>query len=156
MSSNVNSLPNLISFPDDRKLVSLNNWAVFRDHLRSVARATGLTGYLLGSILPPPPPLDTSTSPASSPTPINTRNPSIEEWELRDGHLAGIVYQNIKDPRSIGITEMMTANEMWTQLTSEFDTSSAAAQALAKEHIQQYRYTPGTPFEEYFCQLEAL
>ncbi|KAJ3739261.1 hypothetical protein DFH05DRAFT_1530542 [Lentinula detonsa] len=110
MSSNANSLPNLISFPDDRKLIGLNNWAVFCDHLRSVARATGLTGYLLGTILAPS--SDTSTSPAPPSTPINARNPSLEEWELRDGRLAGIIYQNIKDPRSIGITEMMTANGM--------------------------------------------
>ncbi|KAJ3764905.1 hypothetical protein FB446DRAFT_709900, partial [Lentinula raphanica] len=98
----------------------------------------------------------TSTPSAPAPTPINSRTPSVEEWELRDGRLAGIIYQNIKDPRSIGVTEIMSAYEMWTRLTSEYDTSSAAAQTLAKECIQQFRYTPGTPFKEYFKQLEAL
>ncbi|KAJ3831720.1 hypothetical protein F5878DRAFT_520597, partial [Lentinula raphanica] len=99
-----------------------SNWAVFRDHLKSVARATGLTGYLDGSITAPKPSQSTSSdlpSVATSSTPINSRNPSTEEWELRDGRLAGIIYQNIRDPRSIGVTEVMTSNEMWNRLTAE-------------------------------------
>ncbi|KAJ3816739.1 hypothetical protein F5880DRAFT_1635594 [Lentinula raphanica] len=161
-----------------RQLIGLSNWAIFCDHLRSIAHATGLTGYLNGTIVAPSPQdtvssiasssqktstddasttpsAPTSTPSAPPPTPINSRTPSVEEWELRDGCLAGIIYQNIKDPRSIGVTEIMSAHEMWTRLTSEYDTSSAAAQALAKEHIQQFQYAPGTPFEEYFKQLEA-
>ncbi|KAJ3991486.1 hypothetical protein F5050DRAFT_1812481 [Lentinula boryana] len=98
----------------------------------------------------------TSVSAPPTSTAINSRTPSIEEWELRDSRLAGIIFQNIKDPRSIGVTEFMTSHEMWTRLTSEFDTSSAAAQALAKERIQQFCYSPGVPFEEYFRQLETL
>ena len=31
-------------------------------------------------------------------TPINSHNPTSEEWELQDARLAGIIYQNIKDP----------------------------------------------------------
>ncbi|KAJ3728213.1 hypothetical protein C8R42DRAFT_638042 [Lentinula raphanica] len=145
-------LPNLLSFPEEHQLVGLSTWAVFHDHLRSVACATGLTGHLDGTIVAPPPPKsDSSTQgssdasavlsvPSSSPAPtlINSQNPTMEEWELRDGRLAGIIYQNIKDLRSIGVTEVMSAHEMWSQLTQEYDTSSAAAQSLAKERIQQH------------------
>ncbi|KAJ3794086.1 hypothetical protein GGU11DRAFT_759433 [Lentinula aff. detonsa] len=158
MSSNANALPNLMSFPEDRQLVGLSNWAVFRDHLKSVARATGLTGYLDGTTVSPissnaplnPASSMSSTESTTTPvpatltsstfTPINSRTPSAEEWELRDGRLAGIIYQNIKDPRSVGVNDFMSAHGMWTRLTSEYDTSSAAAQSLAKERIQQYRY----------------
>ena len=41
-------------------------------------------------------------------------------------------------------------------LTGQYDTTSAAAQTLTKEHIQQFKYVPGTPFKEYFKQLEGL
>lgn len=158
-SSNPNSLPKLLIFPEDCQLAGLSNWAVFRDHLKSVARSTGLGGYLDGSISPPPipalPALGTAiVIPAS--TQINSRNPSPEEWELRDNRLAGIVYQNIKDPRSIGVTQDMTSNNMWRKLVAEYETTSAAAQTLVKEHIQQYKYQSGTPFEEYFKTLESL
>ncbi|KAF5391108.1 hypothetical protein D9757_003179 [Collybiopsis confluens] len=146
MSSNPNSLPNLLVFPNDRQLTGISNWASFRDHLKSVARSTAY------------PPASTAGVPPAIPTatPINSRTPSVEEWELRDGRLAGIIYQNIQDPRSIGVTEDMASNIMWRKLTGEFDTNSAAAQALAKERIQQFKYTPGTRFEEYFKNLEAL
>ncbi|KAF5346276.1 hypothetical protein D9757_014842 [Collybiopsis confluens] len=164
MSSNPNSLPNLIVFAEDRQLLGITNWATFGDHLKSTARSTGLLGYLDGSIQPVPPipvagPVVPSFLPPTIPavpTPINSRTPSIEEWELRDGRLAGIIYQNIKDPRAIGVTEDMSSNAMWVKLTGEYETTSAAAQALAKERIQQFKYNPGTRFKDYFKQLEAL
>ncbi|KIK60578.1 hypothetical protein GYMLUDRAFT_244152 [Collybiopsis luxurians FD-317 M1] len=134
MSSNSNTLPNLLVFPEDRQLVGLSNWAVYRDHLKSVARSTGLGGYLDGTITAPTPPA--APAPNVAPvgpvvTPINSRSPSAtSRWPFGWDHLS--------------------------ELTREYDTTSAAAQSLAKERIQQYRYTPGTPFEEYFKQLEAL
>ncbi|KAF5390760.1 hypothetical protein D9757_004410 [Collybiopsis confluens] len=155
MSSNPNSLPNLITFPEDKQLVGLNNWAVFRDHVKSVARSAGLNGYLDGTISAPIP---VATAPNVAPvvTPVNSRTPTPEEWELRDARLAGIVFQNIKDPRSIGVTQDMTLNVMWIALTDEYENSSAAAQTLATERIQQCKYTTGTAFEDYFKSLEAL
>ncbi|KAJ3801085.1 hypothetical protein GGU11DRAFT_741892 [Lentinula aff. detonsa] len=95
------SLPSLISFPKDCQLVGLSNWVIFRDHLQSIARATGLTGYLDGTIVAPSPwatdPFkalssqktstdNTSTTPSAPvSTPINLRAPSVKEWELQDG-----------------------------------------------------------------------
>ncbi|KAJ3725139.1 hypothetical protein C8R42DRAFT_718632 [Lentinula raphanica] len=102
--SSASALPNLMFFPEDRQLVGISNWAVFCDHLKSVARATGLSGYLDGTIIAPSPTVtetaaqpgnpgvsthvttDTTTTAtaaqtatAPAPTPINSRNPSIEE-----------------------------------------------------------------------------
>ncbi|KAJ3779972.1 hypothetical protein GGU10DRAFT_381425 [Lentinula aff. detonsa] len=74
MSSNANALPNLMSFPEDRQLVGLSNWAVFRDHLKSVARATGLTGYLDGTIVSP----ISSNAPSNSASSMSsTESPAI-------------------------------------------------------------------------------
>ncbi|KAF5370488.1 hypothetical protein D9757_013124 [Collybiopsis confluens] len=155
MSSNPSALPNLITFPEDKQLVGLSNWAVFRDHVKSVARSAGLNGYLDGTITAP---ISAATTPNVVPvvTPVKSRNPMPEEWELRDARLAGIVFQNIKDPRSIGVTQDMTSNVMWNALTGEYKNSSAAAQTLATEQIQQCKYTAGTVFEDYFKSLEAL
>ncbi|KIK50845.1 hypothetical protein GYMLUDRAFT_141230, partial [Collybiopsis luxurians FD-317 M1] len=106
-------------FPEDRQLNGLSNWALFRDHLKSVARATGLSGYIDGTIAAPTPPSTNLQGPLPAPTPVNSRSPSLEEWELRDARIAGIIYQNIKDPRSLGVTQDMTAQAMWTQLVAE-------------------------------------
>ncbi|KAJ3712497.1 hypothetical protein C8R42DRAFT_728021 [Lentinula raphanica] len=128
-----------------------------------VARATELTGYLDGSIVSPSPlqastastqmssapdlmsttttmssePSTTSLAAHSAPTLINSCALSVKEWEQHNRCLAGIIYQNIKDPCFLGVTEVMTAHQMWVHLTSEYDsTSSAATQAFAEEHIQ--------------------
>lgn len=165
--SYVSSLPNLILFADDRQLAGTSNWVVFKDNLQVVARSSGLLGYLTGSIIAPllsaptaaavaVPPAVPTAAPAVVATPINSRNPSVEEWELRDGRLAGIIYQNVKDPRSIGLDQIMSAHQMWNTLTAKFDSTSAASQTLAKERIQQHLFVPGTSFEEYFGQIKAL
>ncbi|KAF5392002.1 hypothetical protein D9757_003369 [Collybiopsis confluens] len=153
--SNPNSLPILIMFPEDKQLVGLNNWAVFRDHVKSVARSAGLNGYLDGTISAPIP---VATAPNVAPVvmPVNSRTPTPEEWELCDARLAGIVFQNIKDPCSIGVTQDMTLNVMWIALTDKYENNSAVAQTLATERIQQCKYTTGTAFEDYFKSLEAL
>ncbi|KAJ3792982.1 hypothetical protein GGU11DRAFT_760306 [Lentinula aff. detonsa] len=137
MSSTANSLPGLISFPEDRQLIGLSNWAIFCDHMKSVARATGLTGYLDGTIVQPSPLASTDCTKVATASSVDSHNPSADEWELHDGQLAGIIYQNIHDPRSVGITEEMSAHKMWECLPEECDNSSAAAQSLAKECIQK-------------------
>ncbi|KIK62218.1 hypothetical protein GYMLUDRAFT_135903, partial [Collybiopsis luxurians FD-317 M1] len=75
-----------------------SNWATFCDHLKSVAGATGLIGYLGGTISSPTPPSAGIPTAVPLPTPANLHSPSIEEWELRDTQIAGIIYQNVKDP----------------------------------------------------------
>ncbi|KIK55090.1 hypothetical protein GYMLUDRAFT_248889 [Collybiopsis luxurians FD-317 M1] len=114
------------------------------DNCPSIANPCVLGGYLDRTIsapvtVPPPVPAGAGAAPAHAPiapvlaaTPINSCNPSPEEWELHDMH------------------------QMWNWLTDEYNITSTAAQSLAKECIQQYKYAPGTPFEEYFKQLEAL
>ncbi|KIK55079.1 hypothetical protein GYMLUDRAFT_248885 [Collybiopsis luxurians FD-317 M1] len=138
--SNSNALQNLIIFPEDCQLVGLSNWAVFCDRMKSVACSTGLGGYLDRTITAPP----TLTAPTAG-----TALPQL---------LLLLSIPNIKDPLSIGVTQDMPSNAMWTTLTGEYKTTSAAAQTLVKECIQQFKYVSGTgtPFEEYFGQLEAL
>ncbi|KIK56802.1 hypothetical protein GYMLUDRAFT_247581 [Collybiopsis luxurians FD-317 M1] len=63
-------------------------------NLLSVAQVTGLGGYLDGSIttpapaptpataVPAPAPATASVTPVLAATPINSQNPSPEEWEL--------------------------------------------------------------------------
>ncbi|KIK66428.1 hypothetical protein GYMLUDRAFT_108510, partial [Collybiopsis luxurians FD-317 M1] len=84
-----------------------------------VAHATGLAGYLDGSISSPTPPATNIQGAAPAPTPVNSCIPSFKEWELRDAQIAGIIYRNVKDPCSMGITQDMYAQVMWTKLTTE-------------------------------------
>ncbi|KIK64473.1 hypothetical protein GYMLUDRAFT_161254, partial [Collybiopsis luxurians FD-317 M1] len=114
-----NALPTLLLFPKDRQLIRLVNWATFCDHLKSVARATGLSGYLDGSIPSPTPAAPNAQGAALTPTSVNSCSPSVEEWELCDARIASIIYQNVKDPRSMGITQDMSAQVMWSALTTE-------------------------------------
>ncbi|KIK52396.1 hypothetical protein GYMLUDRAFT_251226 [Collybiopsis luxurians FD-317 M1] len=145
MSSSSTSLPNLITFLEDRQLIGLSNWAVFCDHLKSVAHPTGLNGHLDGIITAPAAgPAPVPPAPAAAPAmpinmPINSQNPSLKEWELCNGCLAD-----------------MKSHRMWTTLIGVYETTSAAAQSLTKEPIHKFKYIPGIPYEEYFQQLESL
>ncbi|KIK50268.1 hypothetical protein GYMLUDRAFT_103319, partial [Collybiopsis luxurians FD-317 M1] len=84
-----------------------------------IAQATGLSGYLDGTIPSPSPTTANIQGAAPAPTPVNLHSPTLEEWELHDVQIAGIIYQNVKDPCSMGITQDMSAQVMWIALTTK-------------------------------------
>ncbi|KAJ3765157.1 hypothetical protein FB446DRAFT_709691 [Lentinula raphanica] len=65
-------------------------------------------------------PSTTSLAAHSALTLINSCALSVKEWEQHNICLAGIIYQNIKDPCFLGVTEVMTAHQMWVHLTKYF------------------------------------
>jgi hypothetical protein len=94
----------------------------------SLARGKGFGGYLDGSIPRPElaaPPAQYATgyatsiynpsiSTAGSPTTsmANALTPSQAEWDLHDGQMGAMIYQNVKDPKAHGISPTDTSREM--------------------------------------------
>ncbi|KAJ7449606.1 hypothetical protein FB451DRAFT_1053102, partial [Mycena latifolia] len=87
------------------------NWPSFKNTLISLARGRGLEGYLTGAI-------QRSVAPTwnGHPTPANSIFPSTEEWDLCDGLVSALLYQNIKDPEAHGLEVNGTAHLMWVTL----------------------------------------
>ncbi|KAJ7021894.1 hypothetical protein C8F04DRAFT_972140, partial [Mycena alexandri] len=111
------------------------NWASFHDVMISLARGKGYEGYLNGNI-PRPTAAATSASSAAGfatsiynlsistaggPTALlaNASTPSQAEWDLRDGQMGAMVYQNVKDPKAHGLSPTATSHEMWVALTGK-------------------------------------
>ncbi|KAK1221961.1 hypothetical protein PQX77_015204 [Marasmius sp. AFHP31] len=107
------SLGNILTFSEDRRLVGIQNWPQFKDHVISIVRGKGLLGYLEGSIPQPTPKL----LPSTQATNANPTTPSAEEWSLNEGYVACMVYQNIEDPDTFGLTPDMAASCKGKQLS---------------------------------------
>ncbi|KIK54000.1 hypothetical protein GYMLUDRAFT_249898 [Collybiopsis luxurians FD-317 M1] len=166
MSSNSSSnLPATQYFPDNRQLDGSGMYIPFKDAVKNLTRAYGLLGYLDGRIPRP----SANAAPAvlaggpiagqpvmGTPSPINSLTPSESEWDLRDGRLAGIIFQNIKDPRGLGIDAKMNAKAMLDAVNLKYGANSVAAQTLAQEKLRNAKFNPGDRFDDHFKLVERL
>ncbi|CAK5276454.1 unnamed protein product [Mycena citricolor] len=142
MATNLPSTPIL---PDDQKLsTDGSNWSNFKDGMFNMARGCGLEGYLTGAIVLP----TSFVQSAIGYTLLNSQFPSPDEWALRDGWVATMLYQNIKDPRSHDISGSDTAHQMWTSLIGKFNRSTELLIGIRMERLRDLRlkdtrYLPG-------------
>ncbi|KAJ7132493.1 hypothetical protein C8R44DRAFT_558679, partial [Mycena epipterygia] len=111
MSSNT-SIPILAA----EKQLDEANWGSWKDTMTSLLRGRGLDGYPLGTILRSAAATFPGLYPSAHATPLNSRNPSTEEWDLRDATAGAILYQNIVDPKAHGIGATDTSRQMWIAL----------------------------------------
>ncbi|KAJ7139068.1 hypothetical protein C8R44DRAFT_605716, partial [Mycena epipterygia] len=121
-----------ITILPDEKQFSGQNWPAFQDIMISLARGKGYGGYLDGSIARPTftvpiaqyatgfatsiynPSISTAGGPTMSLA--NASTPSQAEWDLRDGQMGAMIYQNVKDPKAHGLSPTNTSREMWDTL----------------------------------------
>ncbi|CAK5276895.1 unnamed protein product [Mycena citricolor] len=142
MATNLPATPIL---PDDQKLsTDGSNWSNFKDGMFNMARGRGLEGYLTGAIAVPASFVPTSLGY----TLLNSSFPSPDEWALRDGWVATMLYQNVKDPRSHDISGSDTAHQMWTSLIGKFNRSTDLLIGIRMERLRDLqlkdtRYLPG-------------
>ncbi|KAF9266303.1 hypothetical protein L218DRAFT_1017309 [Marasmius fiardii PR-910] len=110
-----NPLSNAPSFPEDRHLMSAENYRAFKDFVISTVCGKALIGYLNGTI-PRPTTATASQLLSQSTTVLNSPTPTPEEWDQCEGWIAGVIYQNINDPDAHGIGPSEATVEMWNKL----------------------------------------
>ncbi|KAG5336845.1 hypothetical protein C0989_011783 [Termitomyces sp. Mn162] len=108
------------TFPEEIQLDG-TNFVHFENRVMIAAQARGARGYLEGEILKPEPvkapPMD--EKPAET-TAWTSRNPSAEEWDLRDAWTLGLIIYNCRNPVGLGIKTDSTAGQAWTSLTKVY------------------------------------
>ncbi|KAJ7484309.1 hypothetical protein FB451DRAFT_1169381 [Mycena latifolia] len=115
------------------KQLAEQNWPSWHDSLISLVRGKGLSRYTDGMITCP-----TGVSQLGLPghgTAVNSRNPTVEEWELHDGVASATIYQNIMDPQAHGIKATITSFEMMTIQSSKFNHTSEVLKKLAMDKL---------------------
>ncbi|CAK5283655.1 unnamed protein product [Mycena citricolor] len=130
MSANLPSIPLL---NDDQKLASDgSNWATFKEVMVSMARGRGLDGYLFGTVLEPAGFVANNLGPSS----LNATMPSPDEYTLRDGWVAALLFQNIKDPRAHDLKGTDQASMIWSTLVHKFNRSTELLVGLKMERLR--------------------
>ncbi|KAJ3816799.1 hypothetical protein F5878DRAFT_549290, partial [Lentinula raphanica] len=123
--STQSSLPPIQVFVESRQLDNIANFLSYSDSIVSIARGYGLEGYLDGTISRP----DLNAAPAvmaAGPnsgvgvvplaTSNNSTKPSRDEWDIHNARIAAIIFLNVKDPRGIGLSPTLTAQDMWSHI----------------------------------------
>ncbi|KAF7333549.1 Retrotransposon Ty1-copia subclass [Mycena sanguinolenta] len=162
--------------PIDERLTPFN-WPVWNEKVISLMRGRGVAEYPEGKIHRPsamgasaPTPAaddsgdgaDASIStaqrgtPSVTPTAINSHTPSLEEWTLRDGIAAAIIYQNVAQPAAHGIRASNTSREMWAALSLKFGRTSEALKAQAMDRLRAVKLKNGRDLPQHLDKLSTL
>lgn len=152
----MSTLNNVSVFPEDRHLKGIENWVAFKDFLFSLAHSKGLLGYLEGTIPEPSPPAAGIATVVAVPTFINSSAPSHDEWLFREGHVSGLIYQNIVDPGSHRLSPDMSAANMWSGLKVKFEVSMQVYQDIALKQLESVHLAERGDFEAHLHTLETL
>ncbi|KAJ7098071.1 hypothetical protein B0H15DRAFT_737680, partial [Mycena belliarum] len=88
-------------------------------------------------------------------TPWYSRNPSEEEWEMRDGYTQSMVITNVDNPIGYGIRNDMTAAEAYSALTSVYDVKSDLGLVTAERELREAHYIDGANFGEFITDLRS-
>ncbi|KAL0564833.1 hypothetical protein V5O48_017202 [Marasmius crinis-equi] len=150
----MSSLNNIPSFPKDCRLKGTENYLQFKSFVISAVRSKGLMGYLDGSI---PQPATTTASQllAQSTTALNSVTPTLNEWFLHEGHVSGLIYQNIEDSEAHGIKPELPAAEMWSSLKAKFEVTSQIHRNIALKKLESLTYSEDEDFSKHLkkpCQ----
>ncbi|KAJ7640550.1 hypothetical protein B0H17DRAFT_1216601 [Mycena rosella] len=82
--------------------------------------------------------------------------PSTEEWDLRDGHMGAMLYQNIKDPKAHGLDVTDMAHQMWVTLHAKFNRISEVLKGLALEKLHSAKLASGRGIPVHLDELARL
>ncbi|CAK5282848.1 unnamed protein product [Mycena citricolor] len=130
MTTNLPSTPIL---PDKQKLATDgSNWPNFKEVMVSMARGRGLEGYLFDTVILPAGFVANNLGH----TLLNSMMPSPDKYTLRDGWVAAMLFQNIKDPRSHDLKGTDSAAVIWTTLAHKFNRSTELLVRLKMERLR--------------------
>jgi hypothetical protein len=139
----------------DKQLAGDSNWGTFQDTIMNLLRGKGLDAYPKGLVQ--------RTAAATFPglygnqaTAVNSRTPSIEEYELRDNIAAAIIYQNIVDPQAHGLSATGTSREIWAALHAKFNCSSEVLKGAAKTKLMSVKLLKGVDLPTHLQTLTKL
>ena len=137
MTSNMST--NTPMFPDSEKFNG-SNFPTWSQKIRLAVVTKGAKGYLDGTIPKPPEPSNDGESPASKPLPDEptmwtSRNPSFDEWEMRDGWVLSLMVYNTINPIGVGMDMFKSAAENWKTMIGLYQTCSDLAVVNAQRDL---------------------
>lgn len=157
------------TLPDRELTPGCAEFSWYLNSLLSAVCSIGLLGYLDGSVKPPRLRMvlsrkkDADGNPTYKPSPeptaampVNSTNPSILEFELCDGHVAGAIYQNIVNLAGYNLTPMLTSCEMYILLRKWFLTQSKTAKRIACQCLTSAKYAEETHMENHITYMQGL
>ena len=81
-------------------------------------------GYIDGTIPKPESPQTTTSETGTTPTPIYSSTPTLDEWKFRDQLARGHVALNCTDVASLGVVVTGSAKDAWDSIQKEWGKST--------------------------------
>ena len=156
----MSGIPSLTILSEEQKFNG-DNLLQWNTNISQLLGSKGLLGYIDGKIQKPSTPT-THTDPKESPgaatttpTPVYSTTPTLDEWVFRDQLTRGHITLNCTDTTSLGVVTGGTAKEAWDSIQEEWGKSTDMRRSHAQEALNRTMYVEGTDIQEHIKLLRT-
>ena len=97
----------------------------------------------------------TTDTTVSTPTPIYSSTPTLDEWTFRDQLARGHITLNCTDVTSLGVATTGTAKDAWDSIQTEWGRSTDMRRSHAQEALNRTTFVEGTEIQEHIKLLRT-
>ncbi|KAJ3796423.1 hypothetical protein GGU11DRAFT_757545 [Lentinula aff. detonsa] len=153
MASNGAIPPSIPEVPEDQKFdggVKIS-WNPVKRKITNALRAQGLTGYINGTVKKPS--VDTQVT---SPTPVYSSTPSLEEWDFRNERAKGVIEAYVDDITSlVPNADSLTASELMNTFDAEYAATDEMKKVLTERKLRSYTFKGEESIDNFFKTLRC-
>jgi hypothetical protein len=120
------------SFDETKQLDGVQNWAVYSKTIIMTVKSCGLIDYLFQNVV----------RPGKGATLVGDQYfaASQEEFDVQDGWVGAVVYNNTKDPIGEGLPSSMTGRDMFHLLSTMYKMSSELMKGMKEEELCKVKF----------------
>ena len=148
----MSGLPSLTILPEEQKFNG-DNLLQWKTTITQLLGAKGLLGYINGKI--PKPTTSSSSSDTTTPTPVYSTKPTLDEWDFRDQLARGHITPNCTDVASLGVNTTGTAKDAYDSIISEWGKSTDMRRSHAQEALNRTIFSEGSDIQDHIKLLRT-
>ena len=146
----MSGLPSLTILSDEQKFNG-DNLLQWKTNITQLLGAKGLLGYIDGNIAKP-----ASSSTDTTPTPVYSTTPTLDEWNFRDQLARGHITLNCTDVASLGVITTGTSKEAYDSIINEWGKSTDMRRSHAQEALNRTTFSEGTDIQDHIKLLRTV
>ena len=150
----MSGIPSLTLLSEEQKF-NRDNLLQWKTNIIQLLASKGLLGYVEGKIAKPTQISTTDKDTSTTPTPIYSTTPTLDEWNFRDQLARGHITLNCTDVAGLGVVTTGTSKEAWESIQNKWGKSTDMRRSHAQEALNRTIFAEGSDIQEHIKLLRT-